>query len=59
MMEAVSASETLADLYHAAWRSVPEDSRLRNSSRENLRSLQYKFLHRPDDGGSKNLHGAM
>jgi hypothetical protein len=38
MMEAVSTSETLVNLYQTTRRNIPEDSNLHNRRGENLKS---------------------
>jgi hypothetical protein len=38
MMEAISTSETLANLYETTRRNIPEDSHLHTRHRENLKS---------------------
>jgi hypothetical protein len=37
-MEAVSPSETSANIYHITGRKIPEDSHLRTRSRENIKT---------------------
>jgi hypothetical protein len=38
MMEAVSTSETSANLCQTAWRNIPEDSHIQTRRRENQKS---------------------
>jgi hypothetical protein len=42
MMEAVITSETLANVYEAARRNIPEESNLHSNRLENLKSHQHK-----------------
>jgi hypothetical protein len=43
MMEAVSSSETLVNIYKTTRRNIPEDSYLHTHRRENLKSDEEKL----------------